>query len=213
MKYIFLTVLLLIGRILYAQTPLDTLQKPRFFVASGMGFGFPMGDLKDVMYPKYSTSLGVTIPFKKERVFIYPLVDFLSLGYNQDRPQEGYPYTLEKGTAKIYSLSVMPGVNRFLGATNIYTFLGPSLQLVYEPRIKVDIVEENAKIEKMHYFATGIRGGLGAHYKIGGFYLFAETGWLHSFHQIQKRNVNILTVHGGLKTNITGLANKVIAFF
>ncbi len=213
MKYIYLVIMLLFCGSAFAQDKIDSLQKPRVFVASGMGFGFPLGDLKSTLFPKYSSSLGITIPFKNERAFIYPMIDFLSLGYNQDIAEEDYPYTLKKGTAKIYNLSVTSGINRFFGDANIYAFLGPSLQLVREPRITVDVSTQNAKIEKMMYITPGVKAGLGAHYQIGSFNLFAETSWVHNFHEIQGKSVNIVTVYGGLKTNITGLANKVIAFF
>lgn len=213
MKYILLAFTLLFSVLLHAQSAADSLDKPKVFSVSGMGFGFPVGNIKQTFYPKYSTSLGITIPFKKERAFIYPMIDFLSLGYNQDMGEEANPYILKKGSAKIYSLSVMPGINKFLGAANIYAFLGPSLHLVYEPRIEVNVPAQSAEIKKMVYLTPGAKVGVGAHYKIGTFYLFVETSWMHNFHEIQERNVDIITAHGGLKTDVTVLANKVIDFF
>lgn len=54
-----------------------------------------------------------------------------------------------------------------------------------------------------------LRSGVGVDYKVGGFFLFLETGWLHTFRPMQDRQVNVISLFGGLKTDVTALKDNV----
>jgi len=193
---------------LNAQTPVDSV-KHKVFAATGLGFGFPIGGVKKVLSPRVSNILGFNIPLTDSRYFLYPLIDFMTYGYDQNIKDEGYDYKINNGSANIYGLSVMPGLNQFLGSLRLYVFAGPFAQLVYEPRVNTISQTLVAEIEDKVYFTGGLRGGIGAHYQLGDFYLFVESGLLRNFTKIEGEPVWIQTAHGGLKTDITKLTDKL----
>lgn len=186
----------------------NTTPEARVFVASGMGFGFPAGKIKQTLKPKFSSSVGLNIP-TQGKLFYYPALEFLRFGYDEQISSPEYTYRLRKGTANIYNLSFMPGYAETLGHLKLYGFAGPSLQWVHEPRSRVDASAGLVHLEKIKYFTGGARAGLGAHYRSGNFYLFIETSWEHNFHDMQGQSVHVITLFGGLKTDVTTVAEKL----
>src|SRR5690606_36870366 len=104
--------------------------------------------------------------------FLYPLIDFMTYGNDQNVKDEGYDYKINNGSANIYGLSITPGLNQFLGSLRLYAFAGPFAQLVYEPRAATVSQTQVVEIEDKVYFTGGITGGIGAHNQLGDFYLF-----------------------------------------
>lgn len=203
---------LLVISILSFQTPVhaqaDSLKR-KVFVSSGLGFGFPVGDINTVLSPRFSNSIGMNIPLKDERFFLYPLVDFMSFGYDQSVRDPGYDFVIQNGSANLIGLSVMPGLNQFLGSLRLYAFAGPHAQLVYEPRLAADLEGRSGTIDDKVYLTGGLRGGLGAHYKLGSFYLFLESGLIQNFTKMQNQQFFVIHAHGGLKTDVTQLTEKI----
>jgi len=217
MRITRIRIVLLLGLSLFfvalnAQTPADS-TKHKVFAATGLGFGFPIGGVKKTLSPRVSNTLGFNIPLKDSQFFLYPLIDFMTFGYDQNIKDEDYDYKLNNGSANIYGLSVMPGLNQFLGSLRLYAFAGPFAQLVYEPRVATIPQSQVAKIEDKVYFTGGIRGGIGAHYQLGDFYLFIESGIMRNFTKMEGEPVWIQTAHGGLKTDITKLTDKLGSIF
>jgi len=191
-----------------AQTTADSVKR-KIFVSTGLGFGFPIGGINKTLSPRVSNAVGLNIPLKNERYFLYPVIDFMTFGYNQNQKDENFDFNLTNGSAYVYGLSIMPGLNQFLGSLRLYAFAGPFTQLIFEPRIATDLQTHVSKIEDKVYLTGGIRGGLGAHYKLGDFYLFVESGLLRNFTKMEDEPVYVLTAHGGLKTDITKLIEKL----
>ena len=212
MRIILLFVLSLSFCAVKAQSSPDT-TKSRVFAATGLGFGFPLGGVKKTLSPRVSNTVGFNIPLKNKKYFIYPLIDFMTYGYNQTEVDEDYDFQLNNGSANVYGLSIMPGLNQFLGSLRLYAFGGPFAQLIFEPRIATNSQINIATIEDKVYFTGGVRASVGAHYQLGDFYLFFESGVLRNFTKIENEPVYILTTHGGLKTDITNLTDKLGKIF
>lgn len=162
-----------------------------------------------MLQAKFSSSLGLDISTGNRNYFIYPSVDFLTFRYNQQVSDPDYSYTLDRGRSNFYILNLAAGARRQLGLFHVYAFAGPGIGVVTEPRAAVSPEANKVSIENTTYLTPTLRGGAGADYQVGGFFLFIEAGWLHNFRQIQQRPVNILSVYGGLKTDVTRLKDNV----
>lgn len=106
-------------------------------------------------------------------------------------------------------LNLAAGIRKQLNKVNTYAFAGPGVGIVSEPRAEVLPGQTTVKINTVAYMTPTVRGGVGADYKIGGFFLFLEVGWLHTFRPVQERSVNVISLFGGLKTDVTALKNNV----
>lgn len=209
MRTSFILILLFTISFTNAQQLPEPATQKKIFVASGLGFGFPVGDISQTLSAKVSNILGLNIPLKNNRYFLYPVVDFLRFGYNESIRDPEFGYQISKGTSNVYGLSVMPGINQFLGSLRLYAYAGPSAQLIYEPRISVDANDQRAIVEKINSITIGLRGGMGAHYQMGDFYLFIESAYVRNFQEMQGNHLSVITLHGGLKTDVTKLVEKI----
>ena len=193
-----------------AQAATDSLHRRQVFVTSGMGWGFALGETNDVLQAKFSNSLGLDISLANPHYFLYPSIDFLTFRYNQQVSDPDYAYDLDRGRSNFYILNLAGGVRKELGRLKAYAFAGPGIGVVTEPRAAVSSVAGKVTIETTAHLTPTLRGGMGTSYQIGGFFLFIEAGWLHNFRHIQQRPVNVLSLYGGLKTDVTKLADKVV---
>lgn len=192
-----------------AQSETDSIHHRKLYVVSGMGWGFALGKTKDVLQAKYSNSLGLDISLANRHYFVYPSVDFLTFRYNQQVHDPDYVYDLEKGRSNFYVLNLAGGIRKQLHKLNVYAYAGPGAAVVVEPRAEVLTSENRVIIQKSTHISPTLRGGVGADYKIGNFFLFLEAGWLHNFRNIQERPVNAVSLYGGLKTDVTKLKDNV----
>lgn len=192
-----------------AQSEMDSIHHRKVFVTSGMGWGFALGETSDLLQAKFSNSLGLDISLADRRYFVYPSIDFLTFRYNQQVHDPDYPYDLDRGRSNFYILNLAGGIRKQLDKLNIYAFGGPGIGVVVEPRAAVSAAASKVTIETSVHITPTLRGGVGADYKIGGFFLFVEMGWLHNFRHIQQRPVNVLSTYGGLKTDVTKLKDNV----
>lgn len=193
-----------------AQSETDSLHHRKLFVTSGIGWGFALGETKNVLQAKFSNSLGLDISLANRHYFLYPSIDFLTFRYNQQVGDPDYPFDLERGRSNFYILNLAGGIRKQMGKLNVYAFAGPGIGVVVEPRAVVSsTAAKKVTIETSTHLTPTLRGGGGADYNIGGFFLFVETGWLHHFRLIQQRPVNVLSVFGGLKTDVTKLKDNV----
>lgn len=200
---------LLLAETVQAQSGADTIHHQKVYVVSGLGWGFALGETSEVLQAKFSNSLGLDISLANRHYFIYPSVDFLSYRYNQRQHDPDYQHDLEKGRSNFYMLNLAGGVRRQIEKLNLYAYAGPGAGVVVEPRARVSEEQQRVIIENTAHLTPTLRAGVGADYKIGGFFLMIEAGWLHNFRKIQERPVNLLSVYGGLKTDVTTLKNNV----
>ncbi|SKB54822.1 hypothetical protein SAMN05660226_01881 [Parapedobacter luteus] len=192
-----------------AQSKTDSTDQRKVFVTSGMGWGFALGETKEVLRAKFSNTLGLDISLAKRPYFIYPSLDFLTFRYDQQVPDPDYAYDLEKGRSNFYILNLAGGMRKRFGKLNAHAYGGPGAGVVIQPRAMVSPAEHKVTIESTSHLTPTFRLGVGADYRIGGFFLFVEAGWLHNFRQIQQRSVNVMSLYGGLKTDVTKLKDNV----
>jgi len=192
-----------------AQSGADTIHHQKIYVVSGLGWGFALGETSEVLQAKFSNSLGLDISLANRHYFVYPSVDFLSYRYNQQLHDPDYLHDLEKGRSNFYILNLAGGVRKQIEKLNLYAYAGPGAGVVVEPRARVSEEQLRVIIENTTHLTPTLRAGVGADYKIGGFFLMIEAGWIHNFRTIQGRQVNLLSVYGGLKTDVTTLKNNV----
>jgi hypothetical protein len=184
--------------------------QPKYFVVNAMGWGFPGGKTSEVLSPKYSTALGLQIIMKDRRFFAYPSLDFLSFKYDQAEHDPKYTYDLKGGRANFYNLNLAAGYRKEFLPMSAYAFFGPGAAVVAQPRAEVQPDASLVHIKSHLTMTPTIRTGLGADYRLGRVSLFVETSWLYQFRQIQNRPVHVITLYGGLKTDITKLAGDVV---
>jgi len=202
--------LALFGGGVTAQIDTDTLHHRKVFVTSGMGWGFALGETSEILQAKFSNSLGLDIALANRHYFVYPSVDFLTFRYNQQVHDPEYAHDLEKGRSNFYVLNLAGGVRKQFDRLNIYAYAGPGAGVIVEPRAVVSASENRVTIENTAHITPTLRGGLGADYRIGGFFLFIETGWLHNFRHMQERRIHVVSLYGGLKTDVTRLKDNVV---
>lgn len=191
------------------QTEMDTTSQRKVFVVSGMGWGFSVGKTREVLAPKFSSNLGLDVSLRNPNYFLYPSLDFLVFNYDQQEPDPDYAHRLEQGRSNFYNLNLAAGVRRQFDIVNTYAFAGPGVGLVSEPRSEVSSAEQIVRIENTYHITPSLRAGVGANIKLGNFYLFLEGAWLHNFVNIQNRPVHVFSMYGGLKTDVTRLADNV----
>jgi len=188
----------------------DSLHQSKVYVVNGKVWPVPTGRAAEVFSPKLSSSLGLDISLRNRHYFVNPSLDFMSFGYNQQVHDPAYDHDIADGRSSFYILNLTGGVRRQFRQLNTYIFAGPSVGYILEPRADVIPSENLVSIENIWHLARGIRGGAGADYKLGSFFLFAEVGWLYNFLRIEGRPVNMVILQGGLKTDITRITKKVV---
>lgn len=211
MKKILATIFcLLLCCSVFAQSGADTLHYRKLYYFGGTGMGFPLGKTKDVLSPKFSGSLGLDISLKNPKYYLYPALYTLSFDYKQKIQDNKYAYKIEDANANFYTFSLAGGIRKQLKKLNAYAYAGPGVGFLVEPRVKVDAIHNIAQIDNQKKFSFSGKMGVGADYRFNGFFLGLEMGYLHSFNKIQETPINIMTVMIGLKSDITGLGDKVI---
>ena len=196
----------------FAQTPVNPPQ-PKYFVVNAMGWGIPVGRANEVLSPKYSNSLGLKVIMKDRRFFAYPSLDFLTFKYDQAKHDPEYVHDLKGGRSNFYNLNLSAGYRKELNPMSVYAYFGPGAAVVVQPRAEVDEVSKVVAIKSHLHLTPSLRTGLGTDYRLGRVYLFVETSWLYQFRPIQNRSVNVITLYGGLKTDVTKLASDVVKVF
>lgn len=190
-------------------TETDSLHHKKIFVVSGSGWGFTMGRTGEVLKPRYSGNMGLDISLKDHKYFLYPSLDFLTFGYDQQEHDNDYPYDLQNGRSNFYTLNLAIGIRKQLSKLNAYAFAGPGASVVSQPRSIVLEEDKQVRITNKLSMTPTFKIGAGADYKLGRSFLFLELGWSHNFIKIQDRSVNVLAVFGGVKTDVTRIADTV----
>jgi len=189
----------------FAQT--DTAKRNKLLGISGIVYdGFTSGKVKEIFKPQFSSNLGVDILFKKSNFFLTTLVDILSFGYYQDyteKPQD--PYRIKNGSSTFYLLEVTPGYRKTIKQWSLYGFAGPGAGLINLPNASIDNTLQTVTIVNNYSWTVSAKAGLGIDYSIGEFVAFLQGGYIHTFKQVQNRDVNIFPIYIGLKSNISGI--------
>lgn len=204
--------LLLIGcnLIAHAQGKLEKWKIQEVHVANKVGWGFPIGKTADVLTPKYSTSMGLDISLVNTGFFLNPFLDFLAYDYDQIVEDPEFVHQLENGKGSIFALNLAGGLRNRNAKWGTYVYAGPSLSVVTEPRAEFHAVEERIILSNKRIWGPALRAGAGADYRLGNVFVFVETGYLLHSSKMQDRPIQVLSIYGGLKTNITRVADKVV---
>lgn len=212
--YVFVSLALsLITMNARAQEGLEQLYIREVHIINGMGWGFPLGRTSEVLSPKYSTNTSIYVSLKNKNFYLLPSMDFLAFNYNQKKADPDFTYLLEKGRSNFYVINLSAGARKSIGHWGFSGYFGPGGALITEPRAELDQSVATVRIRNARHLTPTIRTGANVEYKLGNFYLYLETSWLHHFTHMQDRPVNVITVYGGLKTNITVFADKVVQVF
>ena len=194
---------------LHAQDHLKALKIREIHLANSMGWGIPVGQTSQILRAKYSTNLGLDIGLQDKRYFLFPSIDFLSFKFNQAIPDPAYPYQIKNGNSYFYLLNLAAGRRIQWNKFAIHAYLGPGAGMVTEPRAMVD-ADQVVHLKNKYYFTGSVRLGSGAHYQLGNVRLFADVSYLHNFRETQGASTQVLTIYGGIRTNITQVADRVI---
>lgn len=194
---------------LRAQDQLKALKIREIHLANSIGWGIPVGQTSKILTAKYSTNLGLDIGLQDKRYLLFPSIDFLSFKFNQAIPDPAYTYQIKNGNSNFYLLNLAAGRRIQWNKFAIHAYLGPGAGIVSEPRAMVD--DEQIVHLKNEYFFTGsARLGSGIHYQLGNVRLFADVSYLYNFRNTQGATTQVLTLYGGIRTNVTQVADRVI---
>lgn len=209
-RFLLVFVLLLLSSTYLGAQSQEDETLPKYFVVNAMGWGFPGGKTSEVLSPKYSTALGLQVIMDDRRFFAYPSLDFLTFKYDQAVHDPKYAYDLKGGRGNFYNLNVSAGYRKEFMPMSTYVFFGPGAAVVAQPRAEVNAVNQTVQIRSHVTMTPTLRTGVGADYRLGRVSLFVETSWLYQFRKIQQRPVHVITLYGGLKTDVTKLAGDVV---
>jgi len=179
-------------------------------VTSNVGLGLPLGRTTEVLAVKYSSSLGLDVSMINSKYFLYPFVDFLAFGYDQQLDDPAYAYQLERGRSNLYVANLAAGMRKRNDRWGTYAFAGPGVGLLTEPRAEVHPEAQIVVLDNHSSWAPTLRGGAGADYRLGNVFIYVECSYLHYFKSVESRPMHALAVYGGLKTNVTRVADRVI---
>ncbi len=189
----------------------DTIHNSKVYIVSGsLGFGFPVGRTSEVLTTRLASSWGIDVSLSNRHYFLYPTIDFWRFGYDQQYLEENSAYLVKDARAQFVNVNLPVGVRRQFRYLNTYVLAGPTAGLFSEPRAEL---EPNSTIIRNRFdnrFLFGTRVSFGADYKFRGFFLYLDAGWMHSFAKVQDRPLNIISVYVGVKTDITGVASRVM---
>jgi hypothetical protein len=183
-------------------------REDKMYFRSGFGFTFPVGNSRDYLSTKFSTSLGLVIALGKGPLFLYPKLDLHAYGFDQLVAEPEYQAEGKNGRATTYLLNMALGYRKVVDKFGFYGFLGGGGGMILTPRVQLS---ENATIATMNNKATGMpimETGAGIDYSLGGTLLFFEAGYLRGFTKVQNRSFQSVPVNLGVKTNISKLFFK-----
>jgi|GEM_PF-6233458 len=180
-------------------------ERGRVYTISSLGMGLATGDLADVMKPKVSTKLGLEISVGQRGFFLSPTVDFLVFNYYQQERESLNISLAKKGRGTITNFALSVGNRQKAGNFYFYEFLGAGSSLRKEARFLAN--NESLEIEQDFEKSNSLsfRGGVGAEYMIGQFVLFTEGSVLYNKSDLQARDVKVVPLYLGFKSNISGL--------
>lgn len=191
-----------------AQENLESLFVREIHVANSMGWGFPIGRTSEVFKPKYSTNLGLDIGLKDPKYFFFPSLDFLAFKFDQQLEDPDFSQRIKNANSNIYLLNLAAGRRLQSRKFGFHVYAGPGIGIVGEPRALLE--GDEIRLKNQYTWAASARLGSGTHYQLGNVRLFVDVSYLYHFRNIQGRPVQVLTVYGGLRTNVTRVADRVI---
>jgi hypothetical protein len=184
-------------------------QRPdKLYTMSGLGFSFPVGETSDYFKPKFSTSLGINLGLGNGGLFLYPKVSLHAYAFNEQTPDAGYNYLLQKGRSTTYLLNLALGYRKISGKFAFYGFAGGGGGVILTPRITVNASSLQAELDNKSNSMGIFEGGAGTEYNIGGAALFIEASYMHGFSKIQNRDFAAVPIAVGIKPNLSKLFNK-----
>lgn len=183
----------------------EAVQRGRLYTVSGVGSGLTGGLTGNILKPKVSTTLGLDVALGKGSFFLYPSVELLVFGYNQQVPDADFSFSSEKTRATYSTFTLSLGYRKALGNFSIYQFAGLGGALVNEPRMTVDAVNRQTTLSSRKTSTWAAKGGVGFDYRLGQFVIFTEGSHLHNFKSMQNQKILVFPVYIGIKSNISGL--------
>lgn len=187
----------------------DMLEKGRIFSIKGIGMAFPIGDVSDVLRPRFSSEIGLQIRLKNPTYFIQPALDYLNYKYDQKYSDPDYDYRTKNASAKLYigtiSLGRMTQIKKF----TIFGSAGVGGGIINEPRASVNTSQSEINFKNKSSLTGTLRLNAGLDYGKRTFKFFAEMSYLVQTTKIQQSNLHTLAINIGTKTNLYRLAKSI----
>jgi hypothetical protein len=172
---------------------------------SGFGLSVPVGEISDVLKPKFSTTVGINLGLGNGGLFLYPKLSLHAFSYSEAYPEEGYDHALQTGRATTYLLNVALGYRKIVDKFSFYGFIGGGGGFILTPQITIDPVNKLATLNNKSRSMGIVEPGLGVEYNIGGVNLFLESSYMQGFGKIQDRTFSAVPVTFGIKPNLSKL--------
>lgn len=185
------------------------LEKGRIFSIKGIGMAFPMGNVNEVLNPRFSSQIGLQILLKNPRYFIYPALDYVNFGYNQIKSDENYTHTIRHASAKLYSGTISFGLMNQIKNFRVFSSAGVGAGWLNEPRASVLDNTNVIEYENKSSFNSSIRLNFGADYGKRAFKIFAEVNYMLHSQKIEERRFHTVAFTIGTRTNLMRLARTV----
>lgn len=184
----------------YAQQPL---RKDKLYTVSGIGTSLPIGQSKDFLSPKISTTLGANLGIGNSGLFLYPKFNLHAFSYSGIIAYEVGSATVNKGRASTYLLNVGLGYRTFVNKFAFYGYAGGGGGFVLTPTAKVSANKQVVTMKNTSHGMPMFEGGLGVELNLGGLAIFTEGSYINGFSKIQERNFTTAPVTFGIKPNLS----------
>lgn len=189
-----------------AQHPVGRVDK--LYTMSGVGLSLPIGETKDFMRPKFSTTIGINLGLGTAHLFLYPKISLHVFGYDELAPETESVTTLQRGRSTTYLLNVALGYRKIINKFSFYGFVGAGGGFILTPRI-IEGPHENIVLlnNKTNHMGI-IEPGLGIEYNIGGANLFIESSYMYGLGKLQERAFHAVPIAFGIKPNLSRIFHK-----
>jgi len=187
----------------------EILEEGRIFSIKGIGMAFPMGEVSDVLSPKFSSEIGLQILLKNPRYFVYPALDYMNYQYDQKYDDPGYDYKTKNASAKLYIVTFSAGLIKQINKLRIFSSAGLGGGIINEPRATVNTAAHEINFENKSSFTGTLRLNTGLDYGKKTFKFFAEISYLLQTKRIEQSNLHTLAINVGTKTNLYRLAKSL----
>ncbi|WP_133551699.1 hypothetical protein [Pedobacter duraquae] len=207
----FLTILPFISIISQNLSAQETpVREDKFYSVSGFGFAFPIGETRDYLGPKFSTSIGGLLALGRSNFFLYPKASLHAYVFDEITPDKGYTTVIKDSRATTYLASMAIGYRKTSGRLGYYGFLGGGGGLILSPRVKLDALNQIATLNNKVNGMSIIETGGGIDYGLGFTLIFFEASYMRGFGKIQDKVFQSIPITFGMKTNLSKVFYKLV---
>lgn len=184
-----------------------TIRQDKVYFRSGFGFSAPVGDSRNFLDAKFSTSLGGLIFLGAKNFFFYPKVGLNAYGYDQLKLDAGSTSRVIHSRSTTYLLSLDFGYRKAIKQFGVYGFGGAGGGFILVPKLRTPDAEVISMYNSSNLVSL-LEGGLGGDYSFGNVLLFAEASYTHGLNKLEEQRYRAIPLSVGVRTNITKIFYK-----